>query len=61
MSASFDPAVSLISRFLEVCVVELQADPAAGEVWERASATLGAARQSDPDLGAAVDARDAAA
>lgn len=61
MSASFDPAVSLISRLLEACVVELQADPAAAEVWERASAALGAARQSDPDLGAAIDARDAAA
>jgi len=59
MSAAFDPAVSLVSRHLEVCVVELQADPSNGSVWERASSLLGAARQSDPDLAAAIDAHDA--
>jgi len=63
MSSAFDPAVSLVSRHLEVCVVELQADPGNTAVWERADALLGAllgaARQSDPDLAAAVDARDA--
>ncbi|MFM7280658.1 MAG: hypothetical protein ACKO32_02655 [Planctomycetia bacterium] len=60
MSSAFDPAVSLVSRHLEVCVVELQADPGNTAVWERADALLGAARQSDPDLAAAVDARDMA-
>lgn len=59
MSAAFDPAVSLVSRHLEVCVVELQADPGNRAVWERAGALLGAARQSDPDLAVAIDARDA--
>jgi hypothetical protein len=61
MSAAFDPAVSLVSRHLEVCVVDLQADPGSPLVWERAGALLGAARQSDPDLAAAIDARDAVA
>jgi hypothetical protein len=59
MSAAFDPAVSLVSRHLEVCVVELQPDPGTTPVWERAGALLGAARQSDPDLAVAIDARDA--
>lgn len=55
----FDPAVSLVSRFLESCVVELQSDPANAAVWEKAASVLGTARTSDPDLAAAVDARDA--
>jgi hypothetical protein len=56
----FDPAVSLVSRFLEACVVELQADPADAAVWAKAGAALGAVRASDPDVAAAIDARDAA-
>lgn len=55
----FDPAVSLVSRFLETCVVELQSDPTNASVWEKATSVLGAVRTSDPDLAAAVDARDA--
>lgn len=58
----FDPATSLVSRFLESCAVELQADPASASVWEKAAAALGEpVRATDPDLAAAVDARDAAA
>jgi hypothetical protein len=57
----FDPATSLVSRFLEACSVELQPDPANAAVWEKASAALGAVRASDPDLAAAIDARDAKA
>ncbi len=56
----FDPAVSLLSRFLEACVVELQSDPANAEAWTKARSALGAARTSDPDLAAVVDATDAA-
>jgi len=57
----FDPAVSLISRFLEACVVELQSDPADAAVWAKAQEALGAARKSDPDLAGAIDAKDAQA
>ena len=55
----FDPSTSLLSRFLEACVVELQSDPADAAIWSRAREALGAARKSDPDLAAAVDAMDA--
>lgn len=57
----FDPSTSLISRFLEACVVELQSDPANAATWTRAREALGAARKSDPDLAAAIDAMDAKA
>jgi hypothetical protein len=60
----FDPAISLLSRVLEACVVELQGDPANPSIWAKARAALdagGAARASDPDLAAAVDAMDATA
>jgi hypothetical protein len=56
----FDPAVSLVSRFLEACVVELQADPTNAGTWTKARDALGAARTSDPDLAAVIDAADAA-
>ncbi len=54
----FDPATSLVSRFLETCVVELQTDPHAAGVWDRAAAVLGKVRESDPDVASAIDARD---
>lgn len=57
----FDPSTSLISRFLEACVVELERDPADAAIWSRAREALGAARNSEPDLAAAVDAADAKA
>jgi len=57
----FDPATSLVSRFLEACIVELQPDPANAAVWEKAAAALGMVRMSDPDLAAAIDAKDAKA
>jgi len=56
----FDPAVSLLSRFLEACVVELEPDPSNTAIWDKAAAALGVARTSDPDLAAAIDAKDAA-
>ncbi len=57
----FDPATSLVSRFLEACVVELQPDPSNAAIWEKASAALGPVRTTDPDLAAAIDAKDAKA
>jgi hypothetical protein len=57
----FDPATSLLSRLLEACVVELQANPTDAAVWTKAREALGAARTSDPDLAATVDAMDAPA
>jgi len=57
----FDPATSLVSRFLEACVVELQPDPANAEIWAKAGAALGPVRTTDPDLAAAIDAKDAKA
>jgi hypothetical protein len=54
----FDPAVSLISRALESCAVELQADPANAAAWEKAASVLGVVRASDPDVAAAIDAKD---
>jgi hypothetical protein len=60
----FDPATSLLSRLLEACVVELQAEPANPSTWAKARAAVdagGAARTSDPDLAAAVDATDSTA
>ena len=56
----FDPATSLLSRLLEACVVELQSDPTNDGTWANAREALGAARTSDPDLAAVVDAKDAA-
>jgi hypothetical protein len=55
----FDPAISLLSRLLEACVVELQTDPGSAAIWAKAREALGAARTSDPDLAAVVDAMDA--
>lgn len=55
----FDPATSLLSRLLEACVVELQSDPGDAAIWTKAREALGAARASDPDLAAVVDAKDA--
>ena len=57
----FDPSTSLISRYLEACVVELQSDPTSAATWSKAADALGAARESDPDVAAAVDAKDATA
>lgn len=59
----FDPGTSLLSRFLEACVVEFEGDPASSSIWAKARGALdagGAARASDPDLAAAVDGMDAA-
>lgn len=57
----FDPAVSLLSRHIEACVVELARSPADEALWARALEILGAARASEPELAAAIDARDYAA
>jgi hypothetical protein len=59
IGAVFDPATSLLSRFLEACVVEMQDDPANAAIWAKAREALGAARTSDPDLAAVIEATDA--
>lgn len=56
----FDPQLHLLSRFLTQCALDLAPDPANAEVWARATAALGHTREKEPDLAAAIDARDAA-
>lgn len=57
----FDPATSLVSRFLETCVGGLQRNPEDAALWAAAAGALGGVRTTDPDVAAAIDARDAAA
>jgi len=54
----FEPNTSLLSRYLEVCVVELEKDPANVDIWTRARNALGVTPGTDPDLAAAIDASD---
>lgn len=56
----FDPQFALLSKHLSRCLDELQANPAGSEPWARALAALGETRKTDPDVAAAIDARDAA-
>src|SRR5688572_32909022 len=57
----FNPKTELLSHFLAARAAEAAADPAAAAPWEAAAAALGAVREVDPDLSAAVAAKDAAA
>ena len=60
----FDPATSLLSRFLEARIVELQADPAHATAWDQARAAVEATSKVskvDADVTTAVAARDYAA
>jgi hypothetical protein len=54
----FDPLRHLLSYHLMVCLAELQADPARSDPWTRAAEALGGTRAKEPDLAAAIDARD---
>ena len=56
----FDPNYSLISRRLGDLSDSLAADPTNAQAWTDASQTLGAARATEPELAAAIDAHDAA-
>lgn len=54
----FDPLRNLLSRHLMECLAELQTEPKKTEVWSRAASALGGTRAKEPDLAAAIDARD---
>lgn len=55
----FDPRTTLLAHFLAARSAEIAADPAADGPWAAAGQALGAIRDPDPDLLAAVEARDA--
>lgn len=57
----FDPQFNLLSHHLAAQLEVLSADPAASDPWLQARNALGESRKSEPDLAAAVDAKDAAA
>lgn len=57
----FDPQFHLLSRFLMTRATELAADPTREGLWADMSAVLGGTREKEPDLAAAVDAKDLAA
>ena|SRR5688572_6450120 len=57
----FNPKTELLSHFLAARAAEAAADPAAAAPWEAAAAALGVVRDVEPDLAAAVAAKDAAA
>jgi hypothetical protein len=61
MRPVFDPQMSLLSTLLASVAAELESDAASPRAWSEARAALGAARAAEPDLAAAVDARDAEA
>lgn len=54
----FDPKTQLLVHFLAARAAEAAADPGA---WDAARGALGPAREAEPDLVAALEARDGAA
>jgi hypothetical protein len=56
----FDPRTQLLSHFLAARAAEAAADAANPEPWSAAKQALGLIRDVDPDLAAAVEARDPA-
>jgi uncharacterized protein (DUF2267 family) len=56
----FNPQAELLSHFLAARAAEVAADAANVEAWSAASLALGTLRDVDPDLAAAVAARDPA-
>jgi hypothetical protein len=57
----FDPKTMLLTHYLQARAAEIAADPAAAAPWEAAKGALGALKDVDPDVLAAVDAKDPAA
>jgi hypothetical protein len=57
----FDRQMDLMSRHLARIAGELESDPQNVAAWQTARETLGEARASEPDLAAAIDAKDCAA
>ena len=56
----FDPHTALLSQFLAARCAELAADPGKADAWAAASQALGKTREREPDVAAAVDAKDVA-
>ena len=56
----FDPKAQLLCHFLAARAAEIAADPAAAGPWDSAKQALASQREIDPDLVAAVEAKDAA-
>ena len=56
----FNPQAELLSHFLAARAAEVAADAANAEAWLAASQALGTLKDVDPDLAAAVGARDRA-
>jgi hypothetical protein len=57
----FDPRTQLLVHALQAVAADLAADPAAPAPWQSAAEARAAARDAEPDLAAALEARDAAA
>ncbi len=56
----FNPQADLLSHFLAARAAEVAADAANVEAWSAANQALGTLRDVEPDLAAAVEARDPA-
>ncbi len=56
----FNPQAELLSHFLAARAAEVAADAANVEAWAAAKQALGSVRDVEPDLAAAVEARDPA-
>jgi hypothetical protein len=56
----FDSQFNLLSKHLAALLDDLKQDPSAAEPWAHARNALGESRKAEPDLAAAIDARDAA-
>jgi hypothetical protein len=54
----YDPQFALLSRFLMARVAELSTDAANEGAWAAANQVLGGTREKEPDLAAAIDAKD---
>jgi len=57
----FDPQYDLLSKLLTTCVIEVEKKPAAAEPWIVARNAVRAARATEADLVAAIEAQDAVA
>jgi hypothetical protein len=57
----FDSQFNLLSHHLAALLEVLRTDPSASDPWLLARNALGESRKSEPDLAAAIDAKDTAA
>jgi hypothetical protein len=56
----FDPQMSLLSRHLMAKVADLASDATNSDAWADAQQALGGTREKEPDVAAAIDAKDVA-